>query len=221
MKERKLGEFVREFVAPRLTGFFQYERVWLVRITSIFLHGFLFERRDVEDEFYVSNFIDFLPSGRDWVGLIIDDRVTAVSPDGGIVHTFSTEHPEEQTELILDAVRSSAIYPYVANPSCQSILSRFDGKLGMVWAKFGLACCAILEREHETAKSYLLAFLNETEWLKDDPETRLERAFIEELLDNIDNIDWCIDYLWRRAEDTISLRKLEKVAQLSGWKRGH
>lgn len=215
IKKQMLTKFLREHAQPLLDRFFLFEGELLVRVTSIFLHGICFQRSSFDDDVYAHGFVDFLPSGDNTIGFVLGERIQRADNPG---HTaFDIEPPEESAELIVKSLRANPYYPHIVNPGCRTLLSAFDGYLDAVWAHFGLASCAIMDGEREIAARQLKQFNDIIIKLTSTWAREAQELFLE-LNGQLDNLDRCRDLLWERSKQAIRLRKLEKVAELSGWK---
>lgn len=216
IRKSRLRGFLNRNITSHFDGFFLHDDQWLIRTTSHFLHGILFERSGVGDDFYVNCFLDFLPTGHDFIGLTIGERVRRCESHKERPTVFYLEPAEYETEQIVKAVHASRFYPHIVSPSCRSLLEAFDTKLDTVWVNFGLGCCALLENEPARAMRLLSRF-DEVMVRFDNENARRAHQLYLDLSTHIDSPGWCRDFLRERTEEGIRSRKLEKIAELSQW----
>jgi hypothetical protein len=219
IKKPVMRRFLKQHVIPEFDRFFIHRDDMLLRITALFLHGVYFQRSAYDEDFYVHPFVEFLPDGLDFIGFTIGGRVGRIDSPHHYRPMFNLEPAQEEAEVIVRSIRASRYYPHIIHPTCRSLLDEFDADSLPVWTYHGLACCAIMEGERDRAARLLKRFDDIMIQFDDDNSRAFHEMYLT-LSARLDNLDWCRDFLWRRAEESIRLKKLEKIAELSGWKPG-
>lgn len=219
IKPIEMKRFLKKHVVPELAGFYLHKNDMVLRVSSIFFHGFYFQRSLYDDDFYVTRFVSFLPDGTDFLGMIVEDRIAREDRPDKHTTMFRLDNPEQEAEQIFRSLRADRLYRLTIRPTCRSVLDALPEGDYSVWVHFGLACCAIMEGETDRAARELRKFMLVTEWLKDDWASE-PRELVETLLSRASNDEWCRGLLWKRAEAGVRLKKLEKIAELSGWRPG-
>lgn len=219
IKKPKLGEFLRQYVGPEFDRFFLYRNECLIRVSSIFAHGIWFQRSRFGEDFYAHCFVEFLPDGLDFVGLTIGERVARVDSPLHYRDLFALDPPEREADQIVASIRANRHYPHIIHPTCRSLLEAHDSDSLSLWANFGLACCAIMEGERDRAARLLKQFDDIVIHFDNDDARAWHKLYLA-VQSKLNNLDRCREFLWQRAEESIRLKKLEKIAELSGWKPG-
>jgi hypothetical protein len=149
LKEKVLRQFVAKSIAPHFPEFHLYQGIDLVRLCRPLLHGIVFEPSQWNDDFYVTCFVDFLTSRKDYLAIGFGERMRRTDGQGD---TFWVKCPEEEAQMLFQAMRSSVFSPFNLKPTCRRVieLSNIDEK--SAHGLFDIGACAILENDPGMAR---------------------------------------------------------------------
>jgi len=207
LKKMILRQFVSSHIAPHFPEFRLYKGEDLVRLCRPLMHGIVFERSEWNDDFYVTCFVQFLTSRKEYFSIGFGERMKRLDTAGD---TFWVTPAETEVETLLQAMRNSPYSPFNLKPTCKRIIEMSDIQEEGAHSLFGLATCAIFENNPDLARHFFSLSREKVGEPKYDWRRKL-LGEIDELESGLDDLAATQMKLRRWVEETIRLLGLQEL----------